>query len=94
MDSIDKKNKLKNINKKEKTIETITNHKDEIPPTTSNNDNNKPKKLIENSKLEKNNEKKIKKLEKENAHLRKLLINYKIQKNKYFLWKIILSIIK
>ena len=80
-DYINKKTMNNNVNKDEsKNTTNNRTNKDETVPTNSNN--SKSKKKSENNKDEKNKEIVIKKLENENAHLRKLLITYKLKKNK------------
>ena len=87
MEPINKKKSDVDINKeKEKNDEQIIG-KDEVtspaPCNSNSNNNNKSKKINEKNKVEKSQAAIIKKLENENAHLRKLLMTYKIKKNKY-----------
>ena len=77
---------LNNNKGKEENIKHNTEKKksNSPAPCNSNSNNNiKNKKTIEKNKTEKNQAAIIKKLENENAHLRKLLITYKLKQNKY-----------
>ena len=80
-----KKSDIDIYKEKEKFDEQIIGRDEAIFPNpfNSNYNNNKSKKINEKSKTEKIQAAIIKKLENENAHLRKLLMAYKIKKNKY-----------
>ena len=81
-----KKTDINNNKKKEENNKQNTEKKksNSPAPCNSNSNNNiKNKKIIEKNKTEKNQAAIIKKLENENAHLRKLLITYKLKQNKY-----------
>ena len=77
---------LEPINKK-KTESDMNKEKEKNEgkdaPCNSNNNNNNSKKINDKNKTEKIQASIIKKLENENAHLRKLLMTYKIKQNKY-----------
>ena len=82
---IENKKIINNINKEEKKEETksgINNkkNKDEAAPNTANNSKKKSKN--DKNNIDKNNAIIIKKLENENSYLRKLLITYKLRRNK------------
>ena len=87
MEPINKKKTDINNNKEEEKNSKQNTAKKEAnspAPCNSNSNNNiKSKKINEKNKTEKNQAALIKKLENENAHLRKLLITYKLKKNKY-----------
>ena len=73
------------INNKEESNKYETNYKankEGLSQCQITVNNSKPKKKNETNKVEKNNAIIIKKLENENAHIRKLLMNYKIKKSK------------
>ena len=77
-DDIDKKDKNKEESKNTTIYKT---NKEET--THSHSNKKKPKKLNDKNKIDRNNAILIKKLENENANLRKLLITYKLKKSKY-----------
>jgi len=87
LEPISKKKPDDDINKEKEKNDEQNIGKDEVtspyPCNSNNNNNNKCKKINEKNKAEKNKDAIIKKLENENAHLRKLLMTYKIKQYKY-----------
>ena len=85
LESLNKNTESINKNKEEKKTNKVNNVSKEnlLSRMISNPNINNIKKLNEKNKREKNKNIIIKKLENENARLRKLLITYKLKKNNY-----------
>ena len=85
LEPINKKKSDVDIKKEEENNDGQIIGKDEVasPIICSSNNNNKISKINEKNKAEKSQDAIIKKLENENAHLRKLLMTYRIRQNKY-----------